>query len=194
MPSRRRAGASALILLALCLAPRAHVRAAEEVGLYEYTLTDLEGRETSLAEFRGRILVAEFFATWCPPCRKDLPEVAALQADYPADKVVFVAISADAVSRTTGSLPGFLREMGLKIPVLVGGEILVDRYAGVEKRGGREISLPQTYIFSSEGEILMRLVGDQKSKRRNLAEELDRIVKEASPGESAPAAPPEEMP
>jgi thiol-disulfide isomerase/thioredoxin len=189
MPSRRHAGASALILLALSLAPHAPVRAGEDVGLYDYALTDLEGKETRLAAFRGRILVAEFFATWCPPCRKDLPEVAALQEDYPSDSVGFVAISADAVSRTTGRLPDFLREMGLKIPVLVGGEILVDRYAGVEKRGGREISLPQTYIFSGEGEILMRLVGDRKSKRKTLAEELDRILKEASSGGSPPGTP-----
>ena len=189
MPSRRRAGASALILLALCIAPHAPLRAAEEVGLYDYALTDLEGKEASLAAFRGRILVVEFFATWCPPCRKDLPEVAALQDDYPSERVAFVAISADAVSRTAGRLPDFLREMGLKIPVLVGGEILVDRYAAVEKRGGREVSLPQTYIFSGEGEILMRLVGDRKSKRKTLVEELDRIVKEGSSAGTPPAAP-----
>ena len=183
-----------LMILAIALALQAPVRAAEEISLYDYALSDLEGKETNLGSYKGRILVAEFFATWCPPCRKDLPAVASLQESYPAARVGFVAISADGVSRTTHRLPDFLKEMGLKIPVLVGGEILVDQYAGIEKRGGREISLPQTYIFSVEGEILMRLVGDQKSKRRSLAEELDRIVKEAFPGEAAPAAPPEEMP
>ena len=112
--------------------------------------------------------------------------MASLQESYPPDRVAFVAISADGVSRTTSRLPDFLREVGLKIPVLVGGEILVDRYAGVEKRGGREVSLPQTYVFSGEGEILMRLVGEGKSKRKTLVEELDRIVTEASPVGTAP--------
>jgi len=177
-----------MLVLALSLALPGPLPVAEEVGLYDYALSDLEGEGTNLGSYKGRILVAEFFATWCPPCRKDLPEVASLQESYPSDQVAFVAISADGVSRTTHRLPAFLKEMGLKIPVLVGGEILVDRYAGVEQRGGREISLPQTYVFSGEGEILMRLVGDQKSKRKWLAGELDRIVKETFSGKNAPAA------
>ncbi len=162
---------------------------AEEVGLHDYALSDLEGTGTNLGSYKGKILVVEFFATWCPSCRKDLPEVASLQENYPSEQVAFVAVSADSVSGTTRRLPAFLKEMGLKIPVLVGGEILVDRYAGVERRGAREISLPQTYIFSGEGEILMRLVGDQKSKRKWLVEELDRIVEETFPGVTAPAGP-----
>lgn len=166
-----------ILFLALSLASTGPLPLAEEAGLYDYTLSDLEGEGTNLASYRGKILVAEFFATWCPSCRKDLPEVASLQDSYPSEQVAFVAISADSVSRTTHRLPAFLKEMDLKIPVLVGGEILVDRYAGVDLRGGREISLPQTYVFSGEGEILMRLVGDQKSKRKWLVEELDRIVK-----------------
>ena len=176
------------LVLSLALLP-SHPASAEEVGLYDYVLRDLGERETSLGPYRGKILVVEFFATWCPPCRKELPAVASLQEGYPSDRVAFVAISADGVSRTTHRLPDFLREMELKIPVLVGGEILVDRYAGVEKRGGREISLPQTYIFSGEGEILMRLVGDGKSKRKTLAGELDRIVREASSGGGPPGTP-----
>jgi len=178
-----------MVALAFFLALPAPLGASsEEVGLYDYVLSDLEGRETSLGPYRGKILVAEFFATWCPPCRKELPAVASLQESYPPDRVAFVAISADGVSRTTSRLPDFLKEVGLKIPVLVGGEILVDRYAGVEKRGGREVSLPQTYVFSGEGEILMRLVGEGKSKRKTLVEELDRIVGEASSGGTAPPA------
>jgi thiol-disulfide isomerase/thioredoxin len=161
-------------------------RAQEDVSLYDYVLSDPAGSEASLAPYRGRILVVEFFATWCPPCRKDLPEVTSLQETYPSEKVAFVAISADGVSKTVERLPAFMKETGVKVPVLVGGGILVDKYAGVEERGGRQITLPQTYIFSGEGEILMRLVGDQKSKKRTLAAELDRILKEEPPRKGAP--------
>jgi thiol-disulfide isomerase/thioredoxin len=175
-----------LLILALLHAFPAALSGREEIGLYDYVLTDLDGKETSLSSYRGKILVVEFFATWCPPCRKDLPEVASLQEKYPEDQVVFVAISADGVSKTTHKLPAFIRETGLKIPALIGGGILVDRYAGVEQRSGREISLPQTYVFSGEGEILMRLVGDQRYKKKTLTDELDRILKEGTPREAEP--------
>lgn len=174
------------LILSFLLAFPAAVPGREETSLYDYVLTDLDGKETSLSPYRGRILVVEFFATWCPPCRKDLPEVASLQEKYSPDRVAFVAISADGVSKTTHKLPSFIRETGLKLPALIGGGILVDRYAGVEQRGGREISLPQTYIFSGEGEILMRLVGDQRFKKKLLADELDRILSEGTPREAEP--------
>ena len=71
---------------------------AEEVGLHDYALSDLEGTGTNLGSYKGKILVVEFFATWCPSCRKDLPEVASLQENYPSEQVAFVAVSADSVS------------------------------------------------------------------------------------------------
>lgn len=172
---KRRLRAIALFLLALSAAP-----AAEEVGLYDFVQTALDGKETTLAPYKGKVLVVEFFATWCPPCRKDLPDIASLQDEYPAEKLAIVAISADGTSRTAHKLPAFLQEMGIQIPVLVGGEIFVDQYTGVEQKGGRQIVLPQTYVFDGEGELLLRFVGERKTKRKTLTEELDRILRGAS--------------
>jgi thiol-disulfide isomerase/thioredoxin len=177
---------SLLLIPILLVALPPGLQAQEEVSLYDYVQNDLEGKEASLAPYRGKILVVEFFATWCGPCRKDLPEVAALQAKYPPGKLVFVAVSADGASDTVRSLPSFLQETGVKVPVLVGGGIFVDAFAGVDKRGGREITLPQTYVFSGEGEILLRLVGQQKSKTKFLSSELDRILKERESAGSPP--------
>ncbi len=175
-----------LVILIVCSLFPAASRSQEEVSLYDYVLTGLDGKQTNLALYKGKILVVEFFATWCPPCRKDLPEVALLQEKYPRDRVVFLGVSADGVSNTVQNLPAFLHEVDPKIPVLVGGAILVDKYAGVESRGGREISLPQTYVFSGEGEIELRLVGEQKAKKKIVTEELDRLLKEKTAREGAP--------
>ena len=62
----------------------------------------------------------------------------------------------------------------------------MDRYAALEERTGRQVTLPQTYVFSGDGEILMRLVGDQKSKKRTLSEELDQLLKEPPAGGPGP--------
>ncbi|PYQ11754.1 MAG: hypothetical protein DMH00_07415 [Acidobacteria bacterium] len=150
---------------------------ADEPTLYEYVLADLDGKEATLAPYKGRVLVVEFFATWCPPCKKDLPQIAALQESYPPEKITFIAVSADGTTDTLRNLPGFLKEAGLKIPVLVGGSLFVDKYAGVDKLGSRQVILPQTYVFDGSGELVTRLVGEQKSKKRTLTDELDRLLK-----------------
>ncbi|MCI0409094.1 MAG: TlpA family protein disulfide reductase [Acidobacteria bacterium] len=175
MPLRRKVFLLSTILLVLAHGPGP--LKADEPSLYEYILTELDGKETTLEAFKGRILVLEFFATWCPPCRKDLPQIAGLQENYPPEKIAFLAVSADGASDTVRSLPGFLKETGLKIPVLVGGGLFVDKYAGVDKRGAREIVLPQTYVFDGNGEMSLRLVGEHKSKAKSLTETLERLMK-----------------
>jgi thiol-disulfide isomerase/thioredoxin len=169
---------AARFLLALaCLLLTSASSLADEPSLYEYVLSDLEGKDTNLASYRGRVLVVEFFATWCPPCRKDLPEVAALQQGYPPEKITFLAVSADGTTDTVRRLPEYLKEANLKIPVLVGGSLFVDRFAGVDKAGAHQVILPQTYIFDGTGELVMRLVGEQKTKKKMVTEELDRLLK-----------------
>ena len=175
MPSRNKTLILFAALLALAHGPG--LLQAEEPSLYEYVLTDVDGKETTLESYKGRILVLEFFATWCPPCRKDLPQIASLQDNYPPEKITFLAVSADGTTDTVRSLPGFLKETGLKIPVLVGGGIFVDKYAGVDRRGGREVILPQTYVFDGAGEMSLRLVGENKSKTKSLTETLERLMK-----------------
>ena len=175
MPPRLKISLALAALAALAFA-RGSSR-ADEPSLYEYVLADLDGKEATLAPYKGRILVLEFFATWCPPCRKDLPVIAALQAGYPPEKITFLAVSADGTTDTVRSLPGFVKEVGVKIPVLVGGSLFVDRYAGVDKQGGREVVLPQTYVFDGNGELAVRLVGEQRSKSRSLTDALERMMK-----------------
>jgi thiol-disulfide isomerase/thioredoxin len=169
--------AARILLAIVCLLLVSARSLADEPSLYEYVLTDLEGKETTLASYKGRVLVVEFFATWCPPCRKDLPEVAALQPGYSPEKVTFLAVSADGTTDTVRRLPGYVKEADLKIPVLVGGGIFIDRFAGIDKGGARQVVLPQTYVFDGTGELAMRLVGEQKNKKKLVMEELDRLLK-----------------
>ena len=176
MPVRRRA----FFIFFLGIAASAFLPGtgrSDEVALHDYVLADLDGKETNLGPYKGRILVVEMFATWCPPCRKDLPEIAALQAGFPTDKVAFVAVSADGTSDTLPALPKFLKEMDLKIPVLVGGGIFVDRFAGIDKAGGRQVILPQTYVFDGGGEIVARFVGENKNKKKSLTDQIERLLK-----------------
>ena len=178
MPQRLKRFVLCAVLLALAHGPGP--LPSDEPSLYEYVLTDLQGKEMTLEAYKGKILVLEFFATWCPPCRKDLPQIAALQDNYSPDKITFIAVSADGASDTLRSLPGFVRETGLKIPVLVGGGVFVDKFAGVDKRGMREVVLPQTYVFDGTGEMSLRLVGENKGKAKTLTDTLQRLLKGSS--------------
>jgi thiol-disulfide isomerase/thioredoxin len=69
-------------------------RAREEIAP-EFELTTLQGRQMSLSQLTGRVVVLDFWATWCPPCRESVPELKELTRKYPTDKLILISVSAD---------------------------------------------------------------------------------------------------
>lgn len=89
----------------------------------DFTLLDLDGRPVSLSDFRGRTVVLNFWATWCGPCRVEIPSIAAFSQDHP--DVVVLGIAADG---PVGKLRAEARELGATYPVLQNDGEVFDRY------------------------------------------------------------------
>ena len=128
----------------------------------DFTLTDLHGNQVSLGDFSGQPVVINFWATWCPPCRTEMPHlVEAYQREE--GKIVFLAISVDEPDDT-------VRRFAEKydIPLV----ILLDDSAKVAS-DYKVRSIPVTFFISRDGEVVVRYTGQMSPHR--IEEGLSRI-------------------
>lgn len=131
------------------------------------SLKDLTGTEQSLAGYRGRVVVLNFWATWCEPCKKEMPDLAAIQNEYAALGVQVVGAAGDAAADSAKVLK-FIREYKLNFPVWVGAST-----ADMERFGVGSV-LPATVIVDREGKIVWREIGIIKPLE--LRKELDKLL------------------
>jgi len=113
----------------------------------EFELSRLEGGTLRLADLRGRTVLIDFWATWCPPCIVEIPELNAFQAEYRARGVEVLAVSIDTLE--DAELQRWVEEHDMQYPVVRGDIALAERYQAFE--------FPYHVLVSPEGEILERL-------------------------------------
>jgi peroxiredoxin len=110
----------------------------------DFELASLDGRKVSLKDLRGKVVLLNFWATWCPPCKAEMPDLEALYREYGAARD-FVVVGAN-LEEDAGAVEAFVRERGLSFPVLLDSEGATAGSFGV--RG-----LPATFIIDREGRI-----------------------------------------
>jgi len=111
-----------------------------------FRLTDVAGRERSISEWDGKVLAINFWATWCPPCIKEIPEFVELQQRYGDEGLQFIGIALQRPEEVTD----FMREKAMNYPVLA-GEMDVIRIA--EAYGNDIGALPYTVIIDRRGRV-----------------------------------------
>jgi len=116
----------------------------------DYTLADMDGVDVSLASFRGKVILLNFWATWCGPCKAEIPDLIDLQAKYPDDLVV-LGISVDD---TPEQMRPYAEAYGINYPVLVGNgrDDFKDAY-------GPLWGIPVSVIVDREGTVHVRHAG-----------------------------------
>ncbi len=131
---------------------------------------DLEGDTRSLDEWRDKVLVLNFWATWCPPCREETPLFVALQDEYKDRGVQFVGIAIDDPE----AVRNFIDTYGVEYPILIGDMAAVD----VSRQLGNRFSgLPFTVIAAPGGKVVIRHFGGMK--REQVVPILDRLTQAA---------------
>lgn len=125
----------------------------EPLPLPTVTLPDLSGKERTLDEWKGKTLVVNFWATWCPPCRKEIPAFNRVQQKYKDRDVQFIGIALDDAE----AIEQFLKIIPIDYPVLVGGDDNGARAA--HAFGNAEGVLPYTVFVTREGKIHSQVSG-----------------------------------
>jgi thiol-disulfide isomerase/thioredoxin len=131
------------------------------------TLPDLSGRRHSLEEQRGRIVVLNFWATWCVPCREEMPLLQRIHERYAGHGVVVIAASVDDES-TRPQIAPFLKKLKISFPVWTEATVAHMREFGL----GEE--LPATVLIGREGEIAGRILG--VIERKDIESRLDHLL------------------
>jgi thiol-disulfide isomerase/thioredoxin len=118
----------------------------------EFELQSLEGRNVKLSEFRGKAVLLNFWATYCGPCKIEMPWFVELQKEYGPQGFQIVGVAMDDAS--TEDIAKFAKEMGVNYPILLGKESVGDSYGGVGV-------LPTTFFVDRGGKITAREFGLQ---------------------------------
>ena len=134
--------------------------------LLALSLPNAGGVEQSLGQWPGKVLVVNFWATWCAPCREEMPEFVRAQKDYGARGLQFVGIAVDQADK----VEQFSKEFGLNYPSLIGG------YGAVELSkmlGNKLAALPFTVVVDRQGRIAHTQLGQIKpEKLRSIVDKL----------------------
>jgi thiol-disulfide isomerase/thioredoxin len=133
----------------------------------QLSLKNLKGSSESLADYRGKIVVLNFWATWCAPCREEMPLFVQLQNRYSAQGVQFIGASID-VPEDRGKVVEFVEELKLNFPIWV--DATLEQQAAM----GLGTAVPATAIFDREGTLRFRIIG--QSERKDLVKRIDFLL------------------
>ena len=121
----------------------------EPLDVEPFTVTDLSGRQLSSADWKGKVVLVNFWATWCPPCLAEIPDLIALQNKY-RDQLVVVGISEDEISPEV--VKQFADERKINYPIAMTSPALQERFTGI-------VALPTTFVLDPDGRIAYKRVG-----------------------------------
>ena len=141
-----------LALLATACKPRhgSASSAANHAPAPTFSLTDIDGQKLELSSYRGKIVLLDFWATWCGPCRTEIPHFIDLQNKYGSQGLQIIGISLDD---SVAPVKKFYAEQKMNYPVAVGDDKLADQYGGV-------LGLPVAFLIDREGRIITQHTGE----------------------------------
>lgn len=116
----------------------------------EFALKDADGKTVRLEEYKGKVVLLDFFATWCGPCKIETPWLVELQKEYGSQGLQVVGIAMDDSGKD--DIEKFAKDMGVNYPVLLGKEAVGDAYGGVP-------ALPESFFIGRNGKIVERIIG-----------------------------------
>lgn len=160
----------ALLLLALLAATgctKKEVPAVEGNPAPDFTLNDLSGRPVQLSSLRGKVVLVNFWATWCPPCREEVPSMVRLNQAMQGKPFQMLAVSIDEGGRD--AVQEFFRKEGVSLPALL------DKEAKVASRYGT-FRVPETYVIDPRGVIVKKVIGGMDWSSPEVVNALQQLM------------------
>jgi cytochrome c biogenesis protein CcmG/thiol:disulfide interchange protein DsbE len=115
-----------------------------------WSLPGLDGKTVNLSDFKGKVVILDFWATWCPPCREEIPSFIQIQKEFADKGVVVVGVALDEEGAKV--VKPFAKKKGINYPLVIGKTSTTEDYGGIE-------GIPTTFIINAEGKIVAKHVG-----------------------------------
>lgn len=116
----------------------------------DFQLEDTKGKQVSLSSLRGKVVLVNLWATWCPPCREEMPSMERLNKAMAGEDFVMLAVNAETNGRTV--VPDFLAKTPYNFPILYDDQAVVQKSYGVFK-------FPESFIIGKNGTVIEKIVG-----------------------------------
>ena len=139
-------------------------------GAPEFTLENIRGGKTTSKDLHGKVAVVDFWATWCDPCKAEVPHFNKLNEDYQGKDVQVVGI---AIESPRKDIAPTVKEVGINYMVLVGDDQVVDGFGGV-------IGYPTTYIVTKDWKIYKKYMGALPDKEARIRKDIDKLLADES--------------
>jgi len=147
---------------AIIIAASAASVLAQEAKAPQFELKDLDGRSVRLSDFRGKVVLINFWATWCPPCRAEMPDLVKLQRDHRKDGLQIIGVTYPPEKKSR--VRRFARSLKVNYPIVLGTREIKDRFSSEE-------TLPLTIVINRNGKVSDIIIGIL------LREEFDEKIK-----------------
>ncbi len=131
-----------------------------------WVLTD--GKRATLADYHGRVLVLDFYATWCVPCRQSIPHLNSLKQNYAGKDVEIVGLNVGGPDDRI-KVAAFAKELNIGYPLGFPDRTLTDLFLADNQ------TIPQTFVFGRDGRLVKRFIGYEEAT----GTELEKIISEA---------------
>jgi len=130
---------------AVLLAGNPSIAAEARAAAPSWELNDVGGKPLKLSDFKGKVVILDFWATWCPPCRAEIPGFVALQNKYADKGLTVIGVSVDEQGPSV--VKPFMRQLKMNYPVVMADQKIIADYGGIE-------AIPTTFIIDREGAIV----------------------------------------
>jgi len=124
-------------------------------GAPDFTLKNQHGEKISLSDYRGKVVILNFWATWCPPCKAEVPGFVKMYNEHKDDGLVILGVSLDRDGWQ--SVAPFIRNHQVSYPVVIGNRDVVDAYGNIQ-------SIPTTFVLDKQGKVQRKYVGLRDEK------------------------------
>ena len=120
----------------------------------DFKLTSLDGKEVSVSDYKGKVVLVNFWATWCPPCLAEMPDLNKLYVDYKDKGLQILGLT---VSSRAKDIPKKVKQSGVTYPILLEAEPVAAKFGGFG-------AIPQTFIIDKQGKIVHSITGARSYK------------------------------